>query len=61
MDDYAFHAVFPNDKGQLVIQGYEEGEYDTGYFSMDEKDPYINSKGVRIDAHNSATVILSKT
>ena len=40
MDDYGFYAQFPSN-GELIEQGYDEGEYDTGYFNMDDKEGYI--------------------
>ena len=40
MDDYGFYAIFPSN-GELIEQGYDYGEYDTGYFNMDDKEGYI--------------------
>ncbi|MDP6527720.1 MAG: hypothetical protein QF858_02480 [Candidatus Pacebacteria bacterium] len=40
MDDYGFYATFPSN-GELIEQGYDEGEYDTGYFNMDDNEGYI--------------------
>ena len=40
MDDYGFYASYPNDDGHVVVQGYDYGEYDTGYFAaIAEGDP----------------------
>tara|TARA_B100000686_G_C16696943_1_gene921097 strand:+ start:231 stop:1409 length:1179 start_codon:yes stop_codon:yes gene_type:complete len=40
MDDYGFYASYPNDDGHVVVQGYDKGEYDTGYFAaIAEGDP----------------------
>lgn len=44
MDEYGFAATFPNfpnDENKLITQGYENGEYDTGYFSNDQSSTYI--------------------
>lgn len=52
MDDYGFYANYPNQEGQIVIQGYDEGEYDTGYFASTigrwDADPeyYIASENI---------------
>ena len=51
MDDYSFHSSFEDEDGQLITQGYDEGEYDTGYFDSDGMDNYIN---VYIDEFNAA-------
>tara|TARA_B110000008_G_scaffold203347_1_gene202013 strand:- start:8571 stop:9671 length:1101 start_codon:yes stop_codon:yes gene_type:complete len=39
MDDYGFYAIFPSN-GELINQGYYEGEYNTGYFNMDNEEAY---------------------
>ena len=39
MDDYGFYAIFPSN-GELINQGYDEGEYNTGYFNMDNEEAY---------------------
>ena len=33
IDYYGFYASYPNDEGEIITQGYDEGEYDTGYFA----------------------------
>ena len=33
MDDYGFYSSYPNDNGEIIVQGYDYGEYDTGYFA----------------------------
>ena len=44
MSDYSFYAVFENyDTDESIIQGYDSGEYDTGYFQSDGLDAYINN------------------
>ena len=40
MENHHFYVNFPND-GNLINQGYSEGEYNTGYFNMDDIEPYI--------------------
>lgn len=42
MDEYGFYATFENDD-EIIQQGYDYGEYDTGYFSHDQDDNYINN------------------
>ncbi|MEA2050132.1 MAG: hypothetical protein U9O56_05325 [Campylobacterota bacterium] len=42
MDEYGFYATFENND-EIIIQGYNYGEYDTGYFSNDQDDFYINN------------------
>ena len=42
MDGYGFYAMFKNyDADEFVVQGYDYGEYDTGYYS-DDSSEYIN-------------------
>jgi len=44
LDEYGFYALMNNeDADAMVIQGYDFGEYDTGYFSHDADDVYINN------------------
>ena len=33
IDTYGFYASYPNNEGEIITQGYDEGEYDTGYFA----------------------------
>ena len=40
MENHNFYVNFPNDDN-LINQGYWEGEYDTGYFNMDDIEGYI--------------------
>ena len=40
MNDYGFYAVFTSDD-KLINQGYDRGEYDTGYFNMEDEEAYI--------------------
>lgn len=44
MDLYGFSATFPcfpDEENKLITQGYDEGEYDTGYFSNDNLPSYV--------------------
>ena len=42
LDEYGFYSMYQND-GDTIIQGYDYGEYDTGYFSDLSRDEcYIN-------------------
>ena len=44
MDLYGFSATFPcfpDEENKLITQGYDEGEYNTGYFSNDKGPSYI--------------------
>lgn len=44
MSDYGFYTIFRNtDTDEDIIQGYDYGEYDTGYFSNDQDECYINN------------------
>ena len=36
MDEYGFYAYFKNSNDQLITQGYDFGEYDTGFFAADD-------------------------
>jgi len=40
MNEYEFYAKFENDDEEVIVQGYDQGEYDTGYFS--DGDEYTN-------------------
>lgn len=42
MDEYGFGATFENDS-EVITQSYDYGEYDTGYFSNDYDESYINN------------------
>jgi len=33
MSDYGFYASYPDNEEKIITQGYDEGEYDTGYFA----------------------------
>ena len=44
MDLYGFSATFPcfpDEENKLITQGYDEGEYNTGYFSNDKGPSYV--------------------
>ena len=44
MDLYGFSATFPSfpdEEDKLITQGYDEGEYNTGYFSNDKGPSYV--------------------
>ncbi|MFL2932270.1 MAG: hypothetical protein ACJZ47_05620 [bacterium] len=44
MDSYGFSATFPcfpDEEDKLVTQGYDYGEYNTGYFSNDNDSSYV--------------------
>jgi len=44
MSDYGFYAMFKNNNtDETIIQGYDYGEYDSGYFSNGQEDYYINN------------------
>ncbi len=44
MDNYGFYAYFKDwDSNNVVTQGYDYGEYNTGYFSEGPDDCYINT------------------
>ena len=48
MSDYGFYADYPNDEEKIITQGYDKGEYDTGYFAAnagnDDPEGYISDK-----------------
>ena len=47
MSDYGFYASYQNYQGEIITQGYDEGEYDTGYFAAnrgDDQKEYISDK-----------------
>ena len=48
MSDYGFYADYPYDEEKIITQGYDKGEYDTGYFaanaSNDDPEGYISDK-----------------
>ena len=47
MSNYGFYASYQNYQGEIITQGYDEGEYDTGYFaanSGDAQKEYISDK-----------------
>ena len=33
MSDYGFYASYPDNEEKIITQGYDEGEYDTGYYA----------------------------
>ena len=33
MSDYGFYASYPDNEEKIITQGYDDGEYDTGYFA----------------------------
>ena len=33
MSEYGFYASYPDNEEKIITQGYDEGEYDTGYFA----------------------------
>ena len=57
MDSYEFCAIFVNNEGQVITQGYDNGEYDTGYFSDEKHDMYIENE-MWIERYNKAKEIL---
>ena len=48
MSDYGFYASYQNYEGEIITQGYDYGEYDTGYFAPSalpgDVDEYISDK-----------------
>jgi hypothetical protein len=34
MSDYGFYASYPDNEEKIITQGYDGGEYDTGYFAV---------------------------
>ena len=47
MSDYGFYASYQNYEGEIITQGYDYGEYDTGYFAAnrgDDQKEYISDK-----------------
>ncbi|MBD3807758.1 MAG: hypothetical protein IE880_03470 [Epsilonproteobacteria bacterium] len=43
MNDYGFYANILQENGDFLTQGYDFGEYNTGWFSNDHNDCYINA------------------
>tara|TARA_B100000427_G_C15265695_1_gene488635 strand:- start:270 stop:713 length:444 start_codon:yes stop_codon:yes gene_type:complete len=44
MSDYGFYASYQNYEGEIITQGYDEGEYDTGYYAANRGKEYISDK-----------------
>ena len=41
ISNHHFYANFQGSEDNLINQGYWEGEYNTGFYNMDNQDPYI--------------------
>ncbi len=57
MDNHII-ALFPNDEGQIVKQSYDDGEYDTGYFSHGPDESYIEHESFNMESYYKAKEIL---
>jgi len=60
MSDYGFYASYQNNEGEIVTQGYDEGEYDTGYFAANTGDYDLDPKGYISDKNNPMSLSLKK-
>ncbi len=60
MSDYGFYASYQNYEGEIVTQGYDEGEYDTGYFAANTGNWELDPKGYISDKNNPMSLSLKK-
>jgi len=56
MVDFGFYADVEDENGDFITQGYDFGEYDTGWFSHDEDEVYVNN-AYTIDMMNKAKAL----
>ena len=58
MSDYGFYADYPNDEEKIITQGYDKGEYDTGYFAANAGN--YDPEGYISDKNNPMSLSLKK-
>jgi DNA modification methylase len=60
MSDYGFYADYPNDEEKIITQGYDKGEYDTGYFAANTGNWDLDPEGYISDKNNPMSLSLKK-
>ena len=60
MSDYGFYASYQNYEGEIITQGYDEGEYDTGYFAANVGNWDLDPKEYISDKNNPMSLSLKK-
>ena len=58
MSDYGFYADYPDDEEKIITQGYDKGEYDTGYFAANAGN--YDPEGYISDKNNPMSLSLKK-
>jgi len=56
--EYGFSADFVGEDGDVITQGYDEGEYDTGYFASNGADEYINASYTLKNFNKASEILL---
>ena len=60
MSDYGFYADYPNDEEKIITQGYDKGEYDTGYYAANTGNWDLDPEGYISDKNNPMSLSLKK-
>lgn len=59
LDEYYFYAAFKNNSN-IITQCYSHGEYDSGYFSNDQDDYYVNNFDNRFKKYSEVQKMINE-